>query len=124
MLFVFLALYAALALASLISGLKRRRRTAVVCGIVALFLAAASFLVWILFTLGASHWSVSLLQALLSPMPESLVQPESLEPATNGFGVSGFALAASELIVCILLWAIPILGLVSAGRVPRSERTA
>ena len=120
MLFVFLAVYSGLGVGSVVAGVRRRTPVAVTLGIIALALAAASLLVWCLYALGASHWSVSVLQALLSPMPESLVQPETLADAAPGVPTIG--LAAIELIVAIGLWAVPIAGLVAAGRAPRRQQ--
>ena len=116
MLFVFLALYVALGIGSIVVGVRSRSRTALICGIFAVGLSVASLAVWLLSEMGASHWSVSLLEALLSPMPESLLQPDSLDDATAGSGLPTLALAALELIVAIALWAIPVLGLVAASR--------
>jgi hypothetical protein len=117
MLFVFLALYVALAVGCVVAGIRRRVRPAVALGIVALALAAASLLVWVLYALGASHWSVAFLQTLLSPMPESLVAPDAFADVAPG--VPSIALATIELIAAIGLWIIPVLGLVAAGRSPR-----
>ncbi|GAA3211120.1 hypothetical protein [Microbacterium terregens] len=123
MLFVFLALYVALGVGCIVVGVTRRKRSAVVCGISAVAIAAASLVAWILYTSGATHWTTSALQALLSPMPESLVQPGSLEPTGRGIGVPGFAIAAFELVVSIVIWAIPVLGIVAATRAPRVRST-
>ncbi|MET0829596.1 MAG: hypothetical protein ABWY26_08760 [Microbacterium sp.] len=116
MLFVFLALYVVLGIGCVVVGVRSHSRTALICGIFTLGLAVVSFAVWLLSEMGASHWSVSLLEALLSPMPESLLQPDSLGEATAGSGVPTLAIAALELIVAIVLWAIPVLGLVVASR--------
>ena len=124
MLFLFLALYVALGIGSVVAGIRSRSRTALMCGIVALALAAASLAVWLLSAIGTSHWSVSLLQTLLSPMPESLFQPGSFDDASAGSGVPVFAVAMMELIVAIALWAIPALGLVAASRAPGTPPTA
>jgi hypothetical protein len=121
MLFVFLALYCALGVWCIVAGARRGRRSAVVCGVIAVAIALVSFAVWVLSALGASHWTVSLLQVLLSPMPESVLQPDSLDAATQGAGVPVFAFAALELIVAIVLWAVPIFGLIIASRSPRTE---
>jgi hypothetical protein len=115
MLFVFLALYVALGIACVVMGVVRHRRVSVLLGVIALGLALVSFVVWLLSELGSTHWSVSMLEVLLSPMPESLLDPTSLEPATQG-GVPNALIAAAELIVALILWAIPVLGLVFAGR--------
>lgn len=123
MLFVFLALYVALGVGCLVLGIRRRTQAAVVCGVIAVTLAAASFVVWILYSAGATHWTVSLLQALLSPMPESLLAPESLD-AADGSGLSALVTATLELIAAIALWAVPILGIIVAERAPRAERSS
>ena len=123
MLFVFLVLYAALGVGCIALGVARRTRFAIVCGFVAVILAAASLLVWILYAAGVSHWTVSTLQVLLSPMPESLVEPGSLESTTQATGAPTLAFAAIELIVAIVLWAIPIVGIVAASRAPRHAPT-
>jgi hypothetical protein len=117
MLFLFLALYVALGIGCVVAGVRRHSRVSVILGTVTLVLAAASLAAGALYALGATHWSVSLLQMLLSPMPESLVQPDSFADAAPG--VPSIVIAATELIVAIGLWAIPVLGLVSAGRAPR-----
>ncbi len=117
MLLLFLALYVALGIGCVVAGVRRHARTSVVLGIVALVLAAASLAVAALYALGATHWSVSLLQMLLSPMPESLVQPDSFADAAPG--VPSIVIATAELMVAIGLWAIPVVGLVAAGKAPR-----
>jgi predicted phage tail protein len=119
MLFVFLALYVALGIGCVVVGAVRHRRSAIVCGVVAIAVAVSSLVVWLLSTAGASHWTVSVLQMLLSPMPESVLEPGSVEDATQSSGVPVFAFATLELIVAIALWAIPVLGLVAATRAPR-----
>jgi isoprenylcysteine carboxyl methyltransferase (ICMT) family protein YpbQ len=119
MLFVFLALYVALGIGCIVAGIRRRARAAVTSGVVALALAAASLLVWILSTLGSSHWSVSILQILLSPMPESLVEPAAFAEVAPG--IPSITLATIELVVAIGLWLIPVFGLVAAGRSPRRQ---
>ncbi|MCR2763528.1 hypothetical protein NQ152_08390 [Microbacterium sp. zg.B48] len=127
MLFVFLALYVALGIGCIAVGIIRSKRSAVACGIIAVAIAAGSLIAWILYVAGATHWTISALQAVLSPMPESLVQPDSLESTGQGIGVPVFAVVVLELIVSTAIWAIPVLGIVSAtrapqpGSVPRSE---
>ncbi|SFS07573.1 hypothetical protein SAMN04487846_2255 [Microbacterium sp. cf046] len=121
MLFVFLALYVALGIGCIVLGARRHKRLSVICGVVALALALASLVVWVLSSIGTAHWSVDFLESLLSPMPESLLDPGSLQDASQGGGVPVIVLAVIELIVAIGLWAIPGLGLVAAGRAPRTE---
>ena len=93
------------------------------CGVVAIAVAVSSLLVWLFATAGASHWTVSVLQMLLSPMPESVLEPGAVQDATAGGGIPVFAFATLELIVAIALWAIPVLGLVAATRAPRTAST-
>lgn len=123
MLFVFLALYVALGIGCVVGGVRRHSRTALVCGIVAVALAVVSLVVWLLSSAGASHWTVSVLQLLLSPMPESLLQPDSLGDTTLGSGIPVFVIATVELVVAIALWALPILGIVAASRSPKTPLT-
>jgi len=122
MLFVFLALYIALGVGCVVMGIVRLSRTARVCGIVTLALASASLLVGALYAAGSTHWTLSLLQVLLSPMPESVLEPQSVTDATQGLGIPVIALSTAELIVAIALWAVPVIGLVAAGRAPRSAQ--
>jgi hypothetical protein len=121
MLLVFLALYVTLGIGCLVSGIRRHARTAVTLGFVTLTLAVAFLVVWTLYVFGATHWTISLLQALLSPMPESLVEPEALSGLP--IGLPTLAVAAIELVIAVGLWAIPVIGLVVAGRSP-SRRTS
>ncbi|HEX5727827.1 hypothetical protein [Microbacterium sp.] len=123
MLLVFLVLYAALGVGCVAHGVARRTRTAIVCGTVTLALAAGSLVVLILYAAGADHWTVAVLQALLSPMPESLVQPGTFDAATQGTGIPVVVFAVIELIVAIALWAIPVFGIIVASRAPRREPT-
>lgn len=122
MLFVFLALYIALGVGCVVMGIVRTSRTARVCGIVTLALASASLLVGALYAAGSTHWTLSLLQVLLSPMPESVLEPQSVTDATQGLGIPVIALSTAELIVAIALWAVPVIGLVAADRAPRSAQ--
>ncbi len=71
-----------------LGGVRRHARAAATLGVVTLALAAASLGVWTLYALGASHRSVSVLQLLLSPMPESLVQPAALSETAGVFAPS------------------------------------
>jgi hypothetical protein len=119
MLFVFLALYFALGVVCIVLGTTRGKRSALACGIVTVSLALASLVVWILYVSGVSHWSVGMLDVLLSPMPEALLQPEALTPAAEGSGLPTFAIATLELIVAIILWAIPVWGIVVGSSAPR-----
>lgn len=119
MLFVFLSLYVALGVGCLAMGMVRSSRTALVCGIVTLALAASSILVGSLYAAGSTHWTLSVLQLLLSPMPESVLEPQSVTDATQGIGIPVIALSAAELVVAIALWAVPVIGLVAAGRATR-----
>lgn len=119
MLFVFLALYVALGVGCLVMGIMRRSRTALVCGTVTLALAVLSILVGAVYAAGATHWTLSVLQLLLSPMPESVLEPQSVTDATQGIGIPVIALSAAELVVAIGLWTVPVAGLVAAGRAPR-----
>lgn len=116
MLVVFLALYVALGVGCLVIGIVRSSRTALVCGIVTLVLAAASLLVGALYATGTTHAALSVLQLLLSPMPESVLEPQSVSDATQGIGIPVIALSAAELVVAVALWAVPVIGLVAAGR--------
>ena len=124
MLFVFLALYIALGVGCLVMGIARRSRTATVCGIVTLALAASSILVGALYAAGTPHWTLSVLQILLSPMPESVLEPASVTDATQGIGIPVIVLSAAELVVAIALWAVPVIGLVFAGRAARDARVS
>jgi hypothetical protein len=119
MLVIFLGLYIALGVGCLVMGIMRSSRTALVCGIVTLALAATSVLVGALYAAGSTHWALSVLQILLSPMPESVLEPQSVTDATQGIGVPVIALSAAELVVAIALWAVPVIGLVAAGRATR-----
>ncbi|HWM17242.1 MAG TPA: hypothetical protein VNP97_11715 [Microbacterium sp.] len=119
MLFVFLALYFALGVACIFLGATRRRTAALTCGIVAVALAVGSLVVWILYELGASHWTVSMLQVLLSPLPETLLDPGSFSASADGSGLPVVVVATLELIVAVLLWAIPIVGIALATRAER-----
>jgi len=103
-------------------GIVRTSWTARVCGIVTLALASASILVGALYAAGSTHWTLSLLQVLLSPMPESVLEPQSVTDATQGLGIPVIALSTAELIVAIALWAVPVIGLVAADRAPRSAQ--
>ncbi len=67
MLLVFLGLYVVLAVGSLVMGVRSRSRRALVCGLVALGFAAASALVSAVYAAGVTHWTVSVLDLLLSP---------------------------------------------------------
>lgn len=121
MLLVFVGLYVILGVVSVMMGIAKRSRRAVVCGFVALALAAASVLVGAMYAAGVTHWTVSVLSLLLSPLPESVLQPQSLADAGTTIGVPVIALSATELIVAIALWAVPITGIVAAGRTTRRE---
>lgn len=122
MLFVFLAVYIALGIGCLVMGITRTSRTALACGIVTLALATASLVVGALYAAGSTHWSLSVLQVLLSPMPESVLEPQSVTDATQGLGIPVIALSTAELLVAIALWAVPVIGLIAAGRAPRPSR--
>jgi hypothetical protein len=124
MLFLFLALYVALGVGCVVMGIVRTSRMALVCGVVTLVLAAASLLVGALYAAGSTHWTLSVLQVLLSPMPESVLEPQSVSDATQGLGIPVIALSAAELVVAIALWAVPVIGLVAAGRAPRRARVS
>lgn len=115
MLFVFLVLYVVLGMSSLVLGMRRTSRRAIVCGIIALALALVSLGVWALSLVGGDHWLVSFLQLLLSPMPETLTEPGSLTRVNAGSGIPVAVIALTELIGSIIIWAIPVLGLVAAG---------
>lgn len=117
MLLVFLGLYVVVAVGSLVMGVRRRSRRAVVCGLIALGFAAASALVSGLYAAGVTHWTVSVLDLLLSPLPESVLQPQSVTETVEGLGVPVIVLSAVELIVAIALWAVPVTGLVAASGV-------
>ena len=119
MLVIFLGLYIALGVGCLVMGLIRSSRTALVCGIVTLALAATSLLVGALYAAGSTHWTLSVLQLLLSPMPESVLEPQSVTNATQGIGIPVIALSAAELVVAIALWSVPVIGLIAAGRATR-----
>jgi hypothetical protein len=119
MLFLFLALYVALGVGCVVMSIVRASRTALVCGIVTLVLASASLLVGALYAAGSTHWTLSVLQLLLSPMPESVLEPQSVSDATQGLGIPVIALSTAELVVAMALWAVPVIGLVAAGRAQR-----
>ena len=124
MLFLFLGLYVALGVGCVVMGIARASRTALVCGIVTLVLASASILVGALYAAGSTHWTLSVLQLLLSPMPESVLEPQSVTDATQGLGIPVIALSSAELVVAIALWAVPVIGLVAAGRAQRRSRVS
>ncbi|HWM15681.1 MAG TPA: hypothetical protein VNP97_03740, partial [Microbacterium sp.] len=64
-------------------------------------------------------WTVSLLQVLLSPLPETLLDPGSFSASADGSGLPVVVVATLELIVAVLLWAIPIIGIALATRAER-----
>lgn len=116
MLLVFLGLYVVLAGGSLVMGVRSRSRRALVCGLVALGFAAASALVSAVYAAGVTHWAVSVLDLLLSPLPESVLEPQSVTETVAGLGVPVIVMSTVELVVAIALWAVPVTGIVAASR--------